>query len=90
MDWLVNKIPPWAAYQVFMYGRLILLNHLIGIRLLRVGETWHQLFSKCVIKVVVPESTHAYKDDQLCAGLKVLIDGSVYGGRSIWDANASE
>ena len=74
MDWMANQIPPWAAYQEFISVRLIALDKQLGVRLVGVGETWRWLFSKCVMKFTWPEATHACKDYQICAGLKVLID----------------
>ena len=33
--------------------------------------------------------TIAYQDDQLCAILKVVIDGAVHGVQYIWDKNST-
>ena len=69
---------------------LIALDKLPGVRPVGVGETWRQLFAKCVLKVTGPEDTHTCKDDQLCAVLKVGINGTVHGVQSIWDANSTK
>ena len=72
-----------------MYGRLIALDKHPGVRPVRVGENWIQLFAKCVLKVMGPEATNGCQDDQLCAGLKAGIDGAVHGVQYIWGANSS-
>ena len=64
-DWLTNQNPQRAVYQAFMYGRLIAVYNLTGVRLVGFRETWHQLFSKCVHKVTGSEATHACKDGQI-------------------------
>ena len=72
-----------------MYGRLIALDKQPGVRPVGVGETWQSLFSKIVLKVTGPEATMACRDDQLCAGLKVGIDGTIHRIQSLWDKNLS-
>ena len=46
-------------------------------------------FSKCMMRVMGPESTNACQDDQLCAGLKAGINGDIHGVQAIWVANSS-
>ena len=75
MDWMSNKIPPWAIYWSFMSVHLIVLYKLPGVHPVGVRETWRQIFAKCVLKVMVPEATHACNDDQLCTLLKAVTDG---------------
>ena len=70
MYWHYNQIPPWGAYWEFMSGHLIVLDKQPGVHPVDVGETWRQLFAKCVMKVTGTEATHACKYDNLCAGLK--------------------
>ena len=41
VDWLANKIPPWAGYQVFMSGRLIASDKQPSLCQVSAGETWH-------------------------------------------------
>ena len=52
VDWLANKIPPWADYWAFMSGRLIFCEKKPGVRLVGVGENWVQYFTKCVLKAI--------------------------------------
>ena len=63
--WMANQNPPWAAYRPFISGCLIALGNLPGLSPVSVGETCHQIFSMCVLKVTGPEANHACKDDQL-------------------------
>ena len=78
-----------VAYRAFMSGRLIVIDKHPGVRPVGVGETWRRLFSKIVLKVMGPESTMACQGDQLCSGLKVLIDGAIHGVQALWDENFS-
>ena len=90
MDWLANQSPPWGTYRDLMYGRLIVLDNLPGVRPLGIRETWRQFFAKCMLKFMGPEATHTCKDDQLCMGLKSGIDGAVHMVQSIWYANSTK
>ena len=72
-----------------MSGRLIALDKQPGVRPVGVGEIWWHLFAKIVLEVVVPESTIACQDDQLCAGLKAVINGAIHGVQSLLNENAS-
>ena len=57
------------------------------------GGHWVNLvpnFSKCVLKVKVPEANHTYKDGQLCAVLKAVMDGAVHGVQYIWYTNSTD
>ena len=81
VDWMENYSPPWAAYRDFMSGLPIALDELPVVRPVGIGETWRRLFDKCMLKVMGPDATHACNDDQLCVGLKSLIDGELYGVR---------
>ena len=89
VGWLANGSPPWESYRSFMSGRLITLDKQPGIRPVGVVETWRHIFEKIVIKVTVLESTMACQDDQLCAGLKVVIDGAIHRVQALWDKNSS-
>ena len=64
-DWLTNQNPQRSVYQVFMSGCLIALDNLTGVRLVSFGETWHQRFEKCILKVTGSEATHACKNDHI-------------------------
>ena len=83
VDWLANGILSWAAYHEFMSGRLTALDKQPGMRPVGVGENWRRLFAKIVLEVTVPEATMACQYDQLCAGLKAVINGAVHGVQAI-------
>ena len=89
IDWLSDKSPNWASYCAFMSGCLILLDKHPGVCPFRVGENWRRLFTKIVIRVTVPEATRACQDDQLCSGLKAVIDDVVHGVQAIWDIKST-
>ena len=57
--WMSNQNPPWDAYWAFIFRCLIVLNNILGVRLVGVGETWCQFFSKCILKVTGSEANHA-------------------------------
>ena len=75
VDWLANGNLTWAAYRSFMSGQLILLNKHPGLRPVGVGETWQRFFANILIKVTRVEAAMPCQDDQLCARLKVGING---------------
>ena len=54
VDWLSNRSLTWVAYWGFMSEPLILLYKLPGVCPVGIGETWRQLFAKCV----GPEAPH--------------------------------
>ena len=78
INWLDNKIPPWEAYHEFMSSGLVVLDKYPGIFQVGLGETWRRLFSKCVLRFTVPESTSACQDYKVCPGIKAVIDGAVH------------
>ena len=84
INWLANGSPPWAVYYVFMSGRLITLDKNPGIHPVVVAEMWRCLFSKCVFRDIGPEATSRCQDEQICAGLKLLIYDDIHGIHVIW------
>ena len=73
-----------------MSSRLLALDKIPGVRPVGVGEMWRQIFATFVLKVTGYRSTHACKDNQLCAGFKSGIGGAVNGAQYIWEANSTE
>ena len=70
-----------------MSGRLIALDKQHGVRTVGVGKTWRRIFSKILLKVTGPEATMACQDDQLCAVIKAVINGAIYGVQDLRDEN---
>ena len=70
-----------------MSVHLIAMYELPGVCPMGVGEMWHRLFAKCILKVTGSEATRACKDDQLCVVLKAVVNMAVEGVQSIWEAN---
>ena len=87
--WLANCIPPWAAYCEFMSVRLIALDKQPGVRPVGVGETWWSIFANIVLKITGPEATMACQDDQMCAGIRVVIDGVIHRVQALWDKKST-
>ena len=71
---LENKSSHWTTYREVMSGRLIALGKQLGVCLVGVGETWRHLFANIVIRVTVSEATSMCQKEQLCDGLKAVID----------------
>ena len=69
-----------------MPGHLIALDNQTDVCPVNKGTTWRRLFSHCVLKFTGPEAINTFQDDQLCARLKVVIDGAVHGTQDIWDS----
>ena len=72
-----------------MSGHLIALEKQPGVRPVSVVETWRRIFSKIVLKVTVTEATISCRDDQLCVGIKAVIDGAIHGVRALWYKNST-
>ena len=72
-----------------MSGQLVVLDKQPGVRLVVVGEMWRRIFDKILLKVTGPEATIECYNDQLCAGLKAVIDGAIHGVQALWDENSS-
>ena len=85
--WLSNGSPPWAAYRAFMSGCLIALYKQPGVRPVGVGEMWWHIFVKIVLNIAGLEETMSCQYDQLCAGIKVGIDGTIHGVQALWEKN---
>ena len=83
VDWLANGCLSWAAYRAFISGRLVALDKQPGVCPVGIGERWRRIFSNIVLKVLVPEATMACQDNQLCAGIKAVIDGAIHGVQSL-------
>ena len=54
------------------------------VRPVGVGEMRQRLFAKILLKVTGIEATMACKDDQLCAGLKAGIYGTIHEVQALW------
>ena len=89
VDWISNKIPPWAVYHAFMSVHLIAHSNQPGIHPVGVRKNWIRLFAKCVLKAMETEATNVYLDGQLCTRLNTGIYMAIYGVQAIWDANFS-
>ena len=87
VEWLVNQNQSLVDYRDFMSVCLIVLDNIPGLCLVGARETWHRSLAKCMLMVKGTEAIHAYKYDQICAVLKVVIDGAVHGVHSIWEPN---
>ena len=86
---MANQRPPWAAYWELMYGHLRALDKQTGVYPVGIGETWRQLFTKCVPKVMGPGATTACQDYHMFSGLKARIVGAFHVVQYILDANFS-
>ena len=70
-----------------MSGRLIALDKHPGIQPVKLGEMWWHIFAKIVLKIAGLEETMSCQYDQLCAGIKVGIDGTIHGVQDLWNKN---
>ena len=59
-EWISNRRPPWAAFQVMMSGRLIALDKSPGIIPFGIGETWRRLLANYLLLVTGKEAKAAY------------------------------
>jgi len=52
--------------------------------MIAIGHVWMRLFGKCTLLVAGPDATAAAGTDQLCAGLKVGIEGAIHAANTTW------
>ena len=50
----------------------------VGIQPIGIGDIWRWMVTKCALKVAGPSATSECGADQLCACLKVGVEGSVH------------
>ena len=67
-----------------MSGPLIVLDKLIGVRMVGVGETWRRLMAKCVLKVMGQESKADCGTYHLSGGVEAGIEGGIHAMRLLW------
>ena len=72
-----------------MSGWMIELDKQPGIRPVGVGEMRRRLFANILLKVTGPEATMVCQDNQLCAGLKAVIDGAIHRVQALWGGDSS-
>ena len=83
--WMANTHPPWAAYRVLIWNRLVALGKNSGIRPIVIGEIWRRLLAKYILAITCPSAKDAYGLDQLCAGLSTGIEGAIHGMSQLWE-----
>ena len=54
------------------------------------GETWHRLIAKCLLKVAGPESKSACDTTQLAGGLENRIKGAIHAMRVLFKEHRKE
>ena len=78
------------AHRALRAGRLVRLDKLAGVKPGGIRETLERLGAKCVLLVCGDEAKEACRVDQLCAGLKAGIEGSIHAAKLIWQENTHE
>ena len=73
-----------------MSGRLITLDKQPGFRLVRVGETWRRLMTKCVLRVTGQDTKAACGIEHLARGLEAGTEGGIHAMRLIWNHHSQE
>ena len=77
-DWMDNSSPPWAAYRALMACRLVALDKRPRVRPVGIGEMLRWALAKLVIRVAGDQAKTVCGNLQLCAGLKVDIEGATH------------
>ncbi len=78
VEWLSNESPPWAAYCALMCRRLVELDKQPGVRLVAIGEIWHQCIAKGNLAGLGAQAKGACRSIQLCARLEASIEGALH------------
>ena len=87
-EWLGNRRPQWAAYQVMMSGRLVAPDKKPGVRPVGVGETWRHLMEKCVLRVTGQEAKDVCGTEHPAGGVEEGIEGEIHSMVLIWAHNS--
>ena len=90
VEWLANGYPPWAAYHVMIWGRLVGLDKCPGVRPIGIGDILRRLLYKMMLFVLDNEAAMVYGTDQLCSGREARIEGGIHHMRSLWDEHEKD
>jgi hypothetical protein len=77
-NWLANTTPTWAAYPALMANHLVALDKQPGTCPVGIGEVYHRLWAKCLLKAIGSQATAACGNYNLCAELQASIEGAVH------------
>jgi len=83
---LYNSIIPWDGIRALVASHLIALNKCPGVRPIGIGETLHRIIGKSVCLSTRLDAALVCGSDQLCAGLKVGIEGVIHGMNELFSA----
>ena len=54
------------------------------------GETWHRLMAKCLLKIAGPEAKSDCGTTQLAGRLEAGIEGAIHAMRVLWEEHSKE
>ena len=77
-EWLANTSPPWAAYRATMASCLVAMDKMPEVRPVGIGEIYHRLWAKLVIKDCGSQAKLSCGTSELCAGLEAGIEGAIH------------
>ena len=77
VEWVANKLTPWAAYRATKNCRLVALDKRPGVRPVSIASVWDRAICKLALSATGLNTKAACGSKQLCAGLEAGIeDGS--------------
>ena len=80
-DWMAKFSLPWSDYRALMAFHLVSLDKRPGVHPVGIGETLRRSLAKLNMRSYGYQAKMACFNIQLCAGLKVGIEGATHAMR---------
>jgi len=87
---ICNSIVPWDDIRALVASRLIALNKCPGVRPIGIGESLRRVIGKAVCMATRIDAALACGSDQLCAGLKVGIEGAIHAMNDLFSTHQDQ
>ena len=88
--WLCNSIVAWDEVRALLASRLFALDKCPGVRPIGIGETLRRVIGKAICMATRLDATLVCGSDQLCAGLRVGIEGAIYAMHELFETHQDQ
>ena len=84
---IANSIVPWSSVRALMASKLVALDKCPGVRPVGVGEALRRVIGKTVCMITRTDIEEVAGIDQLCAGMKLGIEGAIHAVNDMFNEN---